>query len=110
MLPALDGSRRTSVPDTYERVVRELGLNNTGEVIEHDDGTFTEPQIDDARQRVVFHTLRHTFASWLVQKGTPLYTVAELMGHTTLTMTRRYAHLAPDTVRKAALSLEGSLG
>jgi integrase len=66
--------------------------------------------ISDARQRVVFHTLRHTFASWLVQQGTPLYTVAELMGHTTIEMSRRYSHLAPDTLRKAALSLQGALG
>ena len=40
----------------------------------------------------------------LVQKGTPLYTVATLMGHSTLEMTQRYAHLAPDTTKVAALS------
>jgi hypothetical protein len=31
------------------------------------------------------------------------------MGHTTLEMTKRYSHLAPDSLRKAAMSLEGSL-
>jgi hypothetical protein len=84
-------------------------MNNTGEFTEDEDGNTIPVEISDARQRVVFHSLRHTFASWLVQKGTPLYTVAELMGHTTLTMTRRYAHLSPDSMRKAAMSLEGNL-
>ena len=65
--------------------------------------------ITDRRQRVVIHTLRHTFASWLVQKGTPLYTVSKLMGHSSIKMTERYAHLAPDTQRAAAMDLEGIL-
>ncbi len=65
--------------------------------------------INDRRQRVVMHTLRHTFASWLVQLGTPLYTVCKLMGHSSLKMTERYAHLAPDSQRAAVMVLEGEL-
>lgn len=57
--------------------------------------------ITDARYKVVFHTLRHTFGSWLAQKGVPLYTIAELMGHSTLEMTKRYSKLSPDTKRDA---------
>jgi len=53
------------------------------------------------RQRVIFHTLRHTFASWLVMEGVDLYTVKELLGHKDLTMTQRYAHLVTDTLRGA---------
>jgi integrase len=65
--------------------------------------------VDDSRQRVVFHTLRHTFASWLVMEGVDLYTVKELLGHKDLTMTQRYAHLAPDTLRGAVNVLEEAL-
>ena len=58
---------------------------------------------------VVFHTLRHTFASWLVQKGQPIYTVSKLLGHRGIKHTERYAHLAPTTQRAAVQGLEGAL-
>jgi integrase len=61
--------------------------------------------VSDRRARVVFHTFRHTFASWLVQAGTPLMVVSTLLGHKTLTMTQRYAHLAPDQARAAVCAL-----
>lgn len=45
---------------------------------------------------VSFHTLRHTFASWLVMAGADLFTVARLMGHTTIKQLEdTYAHLSP---------------
>jgi integrase len=50
---------------------------------------------------VTFHTLRHTYASWAVMAGVPLYVVAKALGHRTLTMTARYSHLAPDSHRAA---------
>ena len=43
-----------------------------------------------------WHDIRHTFASWLVQDGVPLDRVSKLLGHKSLTMTMRYAHLAPN--------------
>lgn len=55
-------------------------------------------------QRVVFHTLRHTFASWLAIDGVPLLVISQLMGHASITMTQRYAHLCPDS-RQAAVAL-----
>jgi len=65
--------------------------------------------VADHRRKLVFHSLRHTFASWLVHMGKPLYTVNCLMGHSCIKMTIRYAHLAPDTQQAAAMELEGIL-
>lgn len=42
-----------------------------------------------------WHDLRHTWASWLVQEGVPLYSVQEMGGWKTAKMVRRYAHLSP---------------
>jgi len=54
-----------------------------------------------------WHCLRHTFASRLVMAGVPLRKVQELMGHKTIAMTCRYAHLAPEHLQDAILKLDG---
>ncbi|MCP5158516.1 MAG: site-specific integrase [Gammaproteobacteria bacterium] len=55
-----------------------------------------------------FHDLRHTFASWLVQAGAALAEVRDLLGHSSIEMTERYAHLAPERLRGAVARLEGA--
>lgn len=89
-------------PDTVYAIIRKI-FAETVQTLGLNDG------VTDRRQRVVIHTLRHTFASWLVQMGTPLYTVSKLMGHRSLKVTERYAHLAPDSQRAAAMDLQGVL-
>lgn len=51
--------------------------------------------LDDLR----IHDLRHTYASVLINKGVSIYEVQTLLGHSTIQMTQRYAHLAPDRLQ-----------
>lgn len=87
-------SKNDTLGKTFQRAVDILGLN---------------AGITDTRQKVVFHTLRHTFASWLAIKGVPLFTIGELIGHTSVQMTKRYAKLSPDIKRKALDYIEATL-
>ena len=54
-----------------------------------------------------WHDLRHTWASWHVQAGTPLLVLKELGGWATLDMVLRYAHLAPDHLAEHAERISG---
>ena len=73
--------RPNALPHTFTKAVNILGLN---------DG------ITDPRFKVVIHTLRRTFCSWLASQNVPLYTIGKLVGHTSLRSTQRYAKLSPD--------------
>lgn len=57
-------------------------------------------------RRTGWHVCRHTFASHLVMRGVSIATVQQLMGHATIAMTMKYAHLAPDHLRSAMAVLE----
>jgi len=56
-----------------------------------------------------FHSLRHSFASWLVQNGAPIYEVQKLMGHSTIQVTEIYAHLAPSQLHNTVERLSQQL-
>jgi len=94
VFPSRTGERIVEMSNTFQLVADGLGLNNG---------------VTDRRQKVVFHTCRHSFASWLVEQGVDLYTVKELMGHGTLAMTERYSHLSPDKLRRAVKTLEAGM-
>lgn len=56
-----------------------------------------------------FHDLRHTWASWLVQAGTPLSALQEMGGWESIEMVRRYAHLSPTHLIQHAKQLDGMI-
>ncbi|MFO0590497.1 MAG: tyrosine-type recombinase/integrase [Polyangiaceae bacterium] len=55
---------------------------------------------------VGWHALRHTFASTLATRGAPLRSVQDLLGHSTITMTMRYAHVSGDSLRETVSLLD----
>lgn len=58
---------------------------------------------------VRIHDLRHTFASLLINNGASIYEVQKLLGHHHVSMTERYAHLFPNTLKDRAEIIAGSL-
>jgi len=60
----------------------------------------------ELEKHVTFHTLRHTFASHLAMNGEDLYTISRLLGHSSLEMTQRYAHLSPGHKARAVARLD----
>ena len=91
VFPGRNGKKIVQASDTFNRAVAKLGLNEG---------------ITDRRQKVTFHTLRHTFASWLVESGTDIYHVQSLLGHSDLKLTARYAHIGENSLRSAVQRLE----
>jgi integrase len=62
--------------------------------------------ITDRRERVTFHTMRHSCASWMVMQGISLYLVQKVLGHSTIQVTEKYSHLAPDQLQLAANAID----
>ncbi len=61
--------------------------------------------------KVTFHTLRHTFASWLVMNGKDLFTISKLMGHSSIDqLVQTYGHLSPNHKALAVAQLGAWLG
>lgn len=52
-----------------------------------------------------FHSLRHTFASWLVQAGVSIYKVSKLLGHSDVKTTEIYSHLRIEDLRNSVEKL-----
>ncbi len=91
VFPSTTGELMGKVSHTFPKAVDELGLN---------DG------ITDRRMRLVFHSLRHSCASWLVNAGVELPTIAKILGHKDLTMTARYSHVNDSSVKDAMRTLD----
>ncbi|MGA2466432.1 MAG: site-specific integrase [Thermodesulfobacteriota bacterium] len=74
-----DGKRIKRPSKIFTAVIDGLGLNQG---------------VTDVRQKLTFHSLRHTYGSWMVDRGVPLYDVKQLLGHSTIELTQRYSHLS----------------
>lgn len=61
-------------------------------------------------KEIRFHDLRHSFASNLVMQGVPIFDVQKLLGHSTIAMTERYSHLAPNYLHESILKLGSTEG
>ena len=92
VFPRAKGDKPTSFEKSWREVKKAAGLDNP-----HEDG------------KVVWHTLRHTFASWAVMSGVSLITVGELRGHEDEKQTQKYAHLAVPHLEGAMELLETKL-
>ncbi len=89
---------KQAAPRTSQGPVFKTPLGNTLQV------RFLVREFCEARDRAGipdfrFHDMRHTFATRLVQRGIDLYKVQRLLGHKTGTMTQRYAHHSPESLR-----------
>ncbi|HSQ84614.1 MAG TPA: site-specific integrase, partial [Desulfobacterales bacterium] len=129
-------ARQIPVNDTLEVLFKQIRKENgfkskhvflfDGQVIEAKTGKVRKPKKDAKAKPITeikrsfssalkradivdfrFHDLRHTFASQVLMKGGSLKDVQELLGHKTMTMTLRYAHLTQEHKRKAVNLLNG---
>lgn len=91
VFPSRRGEKRTMMSKTFALTVEDLKLN---------------VGVTDRLQKVVFHTCRHTCASWMAQAGVSLYQIKEIMGHSTVAVTERYSHLCPMGQEAAFAAME----
>jgi integrase len=91
VFPARGGNIQYQIPSSFVRGVADAKLNKN---------------IEEPKMRASFHTLRHTYASRLVQAGVDLYRVQRLLGHSTPIMTARYSKLADSDLKNAVKQME----
>lgn len=94
VFPAKNGKRMIQMLRTFNEVVSDLGLNEG---------------IQDRRMKVVFHTMRHSCASWLAEEGVDIRVIGKVLGQKTIAMTMRYSHLNDSALEGAMKSLNNKL-
>lgn len=94
VFPDRKGNKIKQISKSFNRGVDALKLNES---------------VTDSRQKVCFHTLRHTFASWHVQNGTDLYTLQKLLGQSDFKMVQRYAHLGENLLLAATQRFDAAI-
>lgn len=91
VFPSQKGTKRNRISKSFAASVDDLKFNEG---------------ITDRRLKVVFHSLRHSCASILVNAGVEIPVIAKILGHKTLAMTMRYAHINDTNVQNAMKNLD----
>ncbi|MFZ5571823.1 MAG: tyrosine-type recombinase/integrase [Thermodesulfobacteriota bacterium] len=86
VFPDKRGGIMQQISETFNRCVDRLGLNKN---------------VTDPRDKVVFHSLRHTAASWLLNSGADLPIIQKILGHKEISTTMRYAKVRDDRAMDA---------
>lgn len=101
--------RRVPLSPAAQEAIDRLPAREDGYLLDHiHPSSLTRAFMRAARRSGVgghLHCLRHTFCSHLVMSGVDLRTVQILAGHSTITVTEKYAHLSPDHLRNATAGL-----
>mgnify|MGYP002035789199 CR=1 FL=1 len=101
MTKTLEDLLRPRVLDSLRKNSARLFLNQRGQPYTSCHRAFNRAAKQANIHDLHFHDLRHTFASRLVMSGADIRTVQELMGHKTISMTLRYAHLSTGHKQRA---------
>ena len=86
---------------TFLASFRPFVLSTLPEIYHYLSQSFNEAIKKTGVKRTSFHSLRHTFASWLVQKEVRIQAVSKLLGHSSIKTTEIYAHLNNENLRKS---------
>lgn len=92
--------------------------SGTGYIVHQDGEPYSHRMLQRAHDRVQaaaqipddkrgWHTLRHTYASHLAMQGVPIQSISQLLGHSDVRVTMRYAHLSPSTLKAHVEKLDG---
>ena len=112
------GNRERRIPvvgdalDTLRRMYAEREDDLDGPVFTDRDGKPVKPDRATKRfkamarkagldDRVHLHSLRRTTGAWLAMKGVPMRVIQSILGHSSVNVTDRYSHLAPETLNAA---------
>ena len=95
-------NRAVPISDRLEKEIRDHG---NGQLFANSEETFRRTLKNKCNFEVpegqATHILRHTFASWFMINGGNILTLQRILGHSSITMTMRYAHLAPEHLKEA---------
>lgn len=96
-------ARGIPIPQKVSAICKHLPLGITKDILRNE---FETARVKAGMPHVRFHDLRHSYASLLASQGVSLRIVGELLGHSSPTVTQRYAHLYPKALKDAVRKLK----